>query len=60
MAEGYQDANLKTWETETAIRKDGSGQLLTPQRLRLTFAYGKLKRESIIVLPAPTAALPNF
>ena len=50
----------RTWKTEETIRKNASGQLLTPQRLRLRFAYGKLKRESVITLNVPTEGLPNF
>ena len=56
----YYDSDFKTWKTETSIRKDSSGQLQSPQRLRLMFAYGKLKRESVIALPSPTEGLPNF
>jgi prepilin-type N-terminal cleavage/methylation domain-containing protein len=60
LAYDYYDADFKTWKTETTIRKDDAGQLQAPQRLRLKFAYGRLKRESVITLPAPTEALPNF
>jgi len=60
LAYDYYDADFKTWKTEDAIRKNNAGQLQTPQRLRLRFAYGKLKRESVISLPAPTEGLPNF
>ncbi len=60
LAYDYYDADFKTWKTETVIKKDNSGQLLAPQRLRLTFTYGKMKRESLIALPAPTEGLPNF
>ena len=60
LAYEYYDADFKTWKTEPVIRKDASGQLQTPQRLRLKFAYGKLKRESVITLPTPTEGLPNF
>lgn len=60
LAYDYYDTDFKTWKTETTIRKDSSGQLLAPQRLRMTFAYGKLKRESVIALAAPTVGLPNF
>ena len=56
----YYDTDSKTWKTETTLRKDTNGQLLAPQRLRLKFAYGKLTHESVIVLAAPTAGLPNF
>lgn len=60
LAYDYYDSDFKTWKTETTIRKDPSGQLQTPQRLRLMFTYGRLKRESVIALPAPTEGLPNF
>ena len=60
LAYDYYDADFKTWKTETTIRKDANGQLVTPQRLRLKFAYGKLTHESVIALAAPTAGLPNF
>ena len=60
LAYDYYDKEFKTWKTEPAIRKNPAGQLETPQRLRLTFTYGKLKRETIIALPAPTEGLPNF
>ena len=60
LAYDYYDADFKTWKTETAIRKDSAGKLQAPQRLRLKFAYGKLARETLIVLPVPTAGLPNF
>jgi prepilin-type N-terminal cleavage/methylation domain-containing protein len=56
----YYDSDFKTWKTETTLRKDTNGQLLAPQRLRLKFTYGKLTHESVIVLAAPTAGLPNF
>jgi hypothetical protein len=60
LAYDYYDPDFKTWKTETAIKKDATGQLQTPQRLRLKFAYGKLTRETVIVLVAPTAGMPNF
>ena len=60
LAYDYYDADFKTWKAETTIRKDAAGQLQAPQRLRLKFVYGKLKRESVIALPAPTEGLPNF
>ncbi len=60
LAYDYYDADFKTWKTEPAIRRDTGGQLQAPQRLRLTFTYGKLKRESVIALPMPTEGLPNF
>lgn len=60
LAYDYYDSDFKIWKTEPVIRKDASGRLQTPQRLRLKFAYGKLKRETVITLPTPTEGLPNF
>jgi len=56
----YYDSDFRTWKTEATIRKDNNGQLLVPQRLRLKFVHGKLTRETVIVLDAPAAGLPNF
>ena len=58
----YYDPDSTRWTTETTLRPDPSGGTapLMPQRLRLKFAYGKLTRESVITLPAPTEALPLF
>lgn len=60
MTYDYYDANFKNWKNETELRRDAQNALLAPQRLRLKFTYGKLTRETIITLPAPTEALPNF
>ena len=60
LAYDYYDPDFRTWKTEETVRKNNSGQLETPQRLRLRFAYGKLKRESVITLSPPTEGLPNF
>lgn len=56
----YYDADLNRWSTETTLKMDPQGQPLTPQRLRLTFAYNKLTRESVVTLPVPGEALPLF
>ena len=65
MAYDYYDDNFKKWTTETALRPDPNGAanaaMLAPQRLRLTFAYAKLKpREVTIPIPAALPAMPNF
>jgi prepilin-type N-terminal cleavage/methylation domain-containing protein len=60
MSYDYYDPEFRAWKNETTLRKDNKGMLETPQRLRLKFAYGKMTRETQIVLPLPTAALPNF
>ena len=61
MAYDYFDANLKRWTTETALQRDAaSGNYRTPQRIRFTFTYGKLTKETMITLPVATEGLPNF
>jgi prepilin-type N-terminal cleavage/methylation domain-containing protein len=61
MAYDYFDANLKHWTTETALKRDAaSGGYLTPQRIRFTFTYGTLTKETMIALPIATEGLPNY
>jgi prepilin-type N-terminal cleavage/methylation domain-containing protein len=56
----YYDPDFKNWKNETELRRDSSNQLEVPQRLRLTFTYGKLTRETVIALPVIGEGLPNF
>ncbi|MBL9202583.1 MAG: prepilin-type N-terminal cleavage/methylation domain-containing protein [Opitutaceae bacterium] len=56
----YYDADARRWTTETTLKNDSQGQPLTPQRLRVKFAYGKLARESVVTLPVPGEGLPVF
>lgn len=57
----YYDTDFRGWKTETTFRKDSNtSQLLTPQRLRLKFTYGKLTRDVVIVLVTPQPGMPNF
>lgn len=56
----YYDADTRRWTTETTLKSDSQNQVLTPQRLRVKFAYGKLTRESVVTLPAPGEGLPVF
>ena len=60
LAYDYLDPDFNRWTTETALKLDPSGNPMPPQRLRLKFAYGKMTRETVITLPAPTPALPLF
>ena len=61
MAYDYYDANLKRWTRETTLQRDAaSGNYRTPQRIRLTFTYGKLTKDTMISLPVATKGLPNF
>lgn len=57
----YYDSEFRTWKDETTLRRDSStDKITTPQRIRLKFAYGKYERESVLTLPDPPQALPNF
>jgi prepilin-type N-terminal cleavage/methylation domain-containing protein len=56
----YYDADTSRWTNETIVKMDQQGQPVTPQRLRLKFAYGKMTRESVVTLPVPGEALPAF
>jgi len=56
----YYDPDSTRWTTETTLKMDPQGQPLTPQRLRLKFTYGQLTRESVVTLPIPSEALPQF
>jgi prepilin-type N-terminal cleavage/methylation domain-containing protein len=60
MAYDYWDPDVLRWTTETMLKNDPQGQPMTPQRIRLTFAYGKLKRETVVTLPVPVQGLPLF
>jgi prepilin-type N-terminal cleavage/methylation domain-containing protein len=60
LAYDYFDADTSRWSTETTLKPDAQGKPLTPQRLRLTFGYGKMKSETVIALPTPGEGLPAF
>lgn len=60
LAYDYYDLDTKRWTTESQIKLDPQGQPMTPRRLRVKFAYGKLNRESVVTLPAPGEGLPAF
>jgi hypothetical protein len=58
LAYDYYDADFNRWTTETILKTDPQGQPMTPQRMRLQFTYGTLKRESVVTLPTPVEGLP--
>lgn len=58
LAYEYYETDTRRWTKETAIKLDPQGQPMTPQRLRLEFTYNKMKRESVVTLPAPGEGLP--
>ena len=53
----YFDPSAKTWSTVTTLNMDPNNQPLMPQRLRLAFVYGKLSRETTVVIPE--VLMPN-
>jgi prepilin-type N-terminal cleavage/methylation domain-containing protein len=55
----YFDTDFNKWTTETALRTDSSGNPLAPQRLRLSFAYDRMTRDTVVMIPANGAGLPN-
>jgi prepilin-type N-terminal cleavage/methylation domain-containing protein len=59
LAYDYFDTDFNKWTTETALRTDSGGNPLSPQRLRITFTYSRLTRESLITLPGTPAGMPN-
>lgn len=56
----YFDPAFKTWKTETQLQRDTDNRLLPPQRLRLTFTYGAMTRETIVALPITGEGWPAF
>jgi len=60
IAYDYYDAESSRWSTETQIKLDPQGNPMTPQRLRLTFTYGKRSTDAIITLPITNEGLPAF
>ncbi len=60
LAYDYFDADFNRWTTETQLKRDGQNEPLLPQRLRLTFTYGKMTREGVVTIPSPGQALPAF
>ncbi len=61
IAYDYYDETTTRWTTEQTLKLNPQGgQPMTPQRLRLTFTYGKRTRETVVTLPSPGQALPLF
>ena len=59
LAYDYFDSDFNKWTTETALRSDASGNPLPPQRLRVTFTYEHMVRETVVMLPPVKQGLPN-
>lgn len=60
IAYDYYDADFKNWKSEPELRRDSDNRYVAPQRIRLKFAHGQLSRETVVALPTPPEALPNF
>jgi hypothetical protein len=60
LAYDYFDPDFNRWTTETELKRDAQGVPLPPQRLRLSFAYDRMKTDRVVTLPAPGQALPVF
>jgi prepilin-type N-terminal cleavage/methylation domain-containing protein len=57
----YYDDTLKTWSTETALKRGTeANSFLTPQRLRLKFKYETYTYDGIVALPAAAQGLPRY
>lgn len=60
MTYDYYDSDTSRWSTETALKLDGQGNPMVPQRLRLQFAYNNLKEETVVTIPVVGQGLPPF
>jgi prepilin-type N-terminal cleavage/methylation domain-containing protein len=58
MSYEYYDPDFKSWKNERSLRREGSGEYVVPQRLRLKFSYNGRTLESVIGLPAAGQGLP--
>ena len=56
----YYDDEFRRWESLDQLRRDRNGDLETPRRLRLTFEYQGLVRETLVPIPAFGEGLPLF
>jgi prepilin-type N-terminal cleavage/methylation domain-containing protein len=58
MSYDYYDADFKNWKNERVLRKNASGQMVVPQRIRLKFAYSGRTIDSVIGLPTVGQGMP--
>lgn len=54
----YFDEDFKNWKNERALRRDNTGAIVVPQRLRLKFAYSGRTVESVVGLPSAGQGVP--
>lgn len=60
LAYDYYDDTVKRWRTETMMKNGANNQPEAPQRLRLTFTYGKLTQQTTVSIPLAQQGMPNF
>ena len=60
LAYDYFDPTFKRWTTETTMSNGPNNQPQPPQRLRLTFAYAGLTRQTTVPLPTTPQGLPEY
>jgi prepilin-type N-terminal cleavage/methylation domain-containing protein len=60
LAYDYFDTTSRNWTTQTILKSDVNGQPLAPQRIHLTFTYGKLSRQTTVAVPTTLQGMPNF
>ena len=56
----YYDEDLRQWRKETTFRRGDNSELVVPQRLRITFTYSGITRETLVTIPTLTEGQPNF
>lgn len=56
----YYDPTQNVWTTMTTLKVDANGNPMVPNILRVSFAYGKFTRTTLIPIPAALQGLPNF
>ena len=60
LAYEYFDPTFSKWESRPELRRGTTGTLEVPQRLRLTFTYQNLVRETVIPIPGATEGVPVY
>jgi len=58
MSYDYYETDFKNWKNERTLRKNATGEIVVPQRIRLKFEYGGRVIESLIGLPTMTQGMP--
>lgn len=56
----YYNPDFRTWQNQRMPQRGTEGQWLAPTRLRLTFTYDRMTRETVVMLPTTSEGLPLF